>query len=95
MVLEGAPLRVLDLYNDVQRPIAKQVIEVTNLLTRMATVPERLVLLRNTVVGALNPFIRRRLARRLSLLNYLEQGRRAEVFSGPGGPQAEQTPKAA
>lgn len=80
--LEGAPLSVLDAYSNAQRPIAQQVIETTDLLTKTATVPERLVLLRNMVVGALNPFIRRRLARRLSLLNYLEEGRHQEFFSG-------------
>jgi hypothetical protein len=40
-----------------------------------ATLPEPLILLRNMVVGALNPFMRRSLARRLSLLNYLEEKR--------------------
>lgn len=94
-VFEGAPLSLLDAYSNAQRPIAKQVIEITNLLTRTATLPERLVLLRNMVVGALNPFIRRRLARRLSLLNYLDQGRRDVVFSGRNDPRSEQPSKVA
>jgi 2-polyprenyl-6-methoxyphenol hydroxylase-like FAD-dependent oxidoreductase len=76
-VFEGTPLTVLDRYADTQRPIAKEVISITNLLTKTATLPEPLVLLRNMVVGALNPFIRQGLARRLSLLGYLEHDRGA------------------
>jgi 2-polyprenyl-6-methoxyphenol hydroxylase-like FAD-dependent oxidoreductase len=78
-ILQGAPLTLLDSYNDIQRPIAVQVISITELLTKTATVPERLVGLRNMVVGALNPFIRKSLARRLSLLDYFEQERSSQM----------------
>jgi len=61
----------------------------------MATVPERLSLLRNVVVGALNPFIRRHLARRLSLLNYVERGRREMRFRERDKPESGQSPQAA
>jgi 2-polyprenyl-6-methoxyphenol hydroxylase-like FAD-dependent oxidoreductase len=74
-VLEGASLSVLDNYAETQRPTAEEVISITDLLTKTATLPEPLVLLRNIVVGALNPLIRKGLARRLSLLNYLDHER--------------------
>jgi 2-polyprenyl-6-methoxyphenol hydroxylase-like FAD-dependent oxidoreductase len=58
----------LEAYNAVQRPIAKQVISVTDLLTNVATLRGPLRRLRNIVLYVLSPFIRRRLSWRLSLL---------------------------
>jgi len=72
-ILEGDSADLLDSYNIAQRPVAKQVISLTNLLTKIATMPERLRLTRNIILGILNPFIRRRLARRLSLLSLIVQ----------------------
>ncbi len=74
-IFEGAPFSVLDRYAEIQRPIAKEVISITEVLTKTATLPEPLVLLRNMVVGALSPFLRRGLAHRLSLLTYLDEER--------------------
>ncbi len=70
-ILEGDSPDLLDSYNIAQRPVAKQVISLTNLLTKIATMPERLRLTRNIILGILSPFIRRRLARRLSLLSLI------------------------
>jgi hypothetical protein len=66
---------LLDSYNQIQRPIAKQVIWITDLLTKTATLPESLGWIRNLIVGALSPIIGRRVARRLSLLGYLKEDR--------------------
>ena len=59
--------------------LPNRVISITELLTKTAMVPQGLVGLRNMVVGALNPFIRKRLARRLSLLDYFEQVRSEQI----------------
>lgn len=75
-ILGGAPANLLDSYNQIQRPIAEQVIWITNFLTKTATLPESLGWIRNLIVGALSPIISRRVALRLSLLGYLKEGRR-------------------
>lgn len=72
---DGISLDLLDFYDAMQRPIAKRVISITSLLTKTATVPEPLGLIRNLLVGALSPIIRRRLAWRLSQLGYLKSSR--------------------
>jgi 2-polyprenyl-6-methoxyphenol hydroxylase-like FAD-dependent oxidoreductase len=74
-VRDGASVELLDRYEAMQRPIAKRVISVTSLLTRTATIPEPLSLIRNLLVQALSPVIRRRLAWRLSQLGYLKRNR--------------------
>jgi 2-polyprenyl-6-methoxyphenol hydroxylase-like FAD-dependent oxidoreductase len=70
---DGISLDLLDSYDAMQRSIAKRVISITSWLTRAATIPEPLSLIRNLLVGALSPIIRRRLAWRLSQLGYLER----------------------
>jgi 2-polyprenyl-6-methoxyphenol hydroxylase-like FAD-dependent oxidoreductase len=71
-VLGGAPDTVLDGYAAVRRPIAQQVITLTDRLTRMATLPRGLRPIRNTAMGVAGriPAVRRALARRLSGLVY-------------------------
>jgi 2-polyprenyl-6-methoxyphenol hydroxylase-like FAD-dependent oxidoreductase len=72
-IIGGASPNLLDSYNEIQRPIAKQVIRITDLLTKAATLPESLGWIRNLIVGAVSPIIGRRVARRLSLLGYLKK----------------------
>jgi 2-polyprenyl-6-methoxyphenol hydroxylase-like FAD-dependent oxidoreductase len=60
----------LDAYNATRRPVAKQVVTVTNLLTRLATMDRQFRSLRNVVLGALNPVVSGRLAWQLSGLVY-------------------------
>lgn len=71
--LAETSLDPLDSYDAIQRPIAKRVIAITSFLTRAATVPEPVRVLRNLLVKALSPVIRRPLAWRLSQLGYLEK----------------------
>lgn len=71
-ILGGASRNLLDSYNQIQRPIAEQVIWITDLLTKTATLPKSLGWIRNLIVGALSPIMGRRVARRLSLLGYLK-----------------------
>lgn len=73
MILEGESPELLDKYNAAQRPVAEQVISITNTLTRIATAGQHLREVRNLVVGLLDPVIRGRLAWRLSLLGYNEK----------------------
>ncbi|MGA8506113.1 MAG: FAD-dependent monooxygenase [Candidatus Sulfotelmatobacter sp.] len=94
-ILEGAPLTLLDSYNDIQRPIAEQVISITKLLTRTATMPQSFVFLRNMVVGAFSPLIRTRLARRLSLLDYFERQKSEEQIREIGRTMTKEPGKAA
>jgi 2-polyprenyl-6-methoxyphenol hydroxylase-like FAD-dependent oxidoreductase len=74
-ILGGASPNLLDSYDQIQRPIAKQVIWITNFLTKTATLPESIGWIRNLIVGALSPIISGRVAQRLSLLSYLKEGR--------------------
>jgi 2-polyprenyl-6-methoxyphenol hydroxylase-like FAD-dependent oxidoreductase len=70
MILQGGSVDLLDAYAAAQRPIAEQVIGITNLLTTIATTNEHLRAVRNIVVRMLDPLVHKRLAWRLSLLGY-------------------------
>ncbi len=71
-VLGGAPESTLDDYSAARRPIAQQVVEMTDRLTRLATLPRAARPLRNAVIGLAGrvPSVRRALAMRLSGLVY-------------------------
>jgi 2-polyprenyl-6-methoxyphenol hydroxylase-like FAD-dependent oxidoreductase len=71
-VLKGAPDGALDDYAATRRPIATQVIRLTDRLTRLATLPPALRPLRNVAIGVAGriPAARRALAWRLSGLAY-------------------------
>jgi 2-polyprenyl-6-methoxyphenol hydroxylase-like FAD-dependent oxidoreductase len=71
-VLAGAPDSVLDDYSAARRPIAQQVVEMTDRLTRLATLPRAARPIRNTAIGLAGriPAVRRALAMRLSGLVY-------------------------
>jgi 2-polyprenyl-6-methoxyphenol hydroxylase-like FAD-dependent oxidoreductase len=71
-VLGGAPDAVLDDYAAARRPIAQQVIALTDRLTRLATLPRVLRPIRNVAMGLAGriPAVRRALAWRLSGLVY-------------------------
>jgi 2-polyprenyl-6-methoxyphenol hydroxylase-like FAD-dependent oxidoreductase len=70
--LGGADDAVLDDYAAARRPIAQQVITLTDRLTRMATLPRALRPIRNAAMGVAGriPAVRRALAWRLSGLVY-------------------------
>ncbi|OBF27809.1 pentachlorophenol monooxygenase [Mycobacterium sp. ACS1612] len=67
-VLDGAPERVLDEYSAARRPIAQQVVEMTDKLTRLATLPRSVRPIRNTVISLAGrvPAAQRAVAWRLS-----------------------------
>ena len=67
-VLGGAPDSVLDEYSAARRPIAQQVVEMTDRLTRLATLPRAARPIRNTAISLVGriPSVRRALAMRLS-----------------------------
>jgi 2-polyprenyl-6-methoxyphenol hydroxylase-like FAD-dependent oxidoreductase len=71
-VLAGEPDSVLDDYSAARRPIAQQVVQMTDRLTRLATLPPAARPLRNAVIGIAGrtPKVRRALAMRLSGLVY-------------------------
>jgi 2-polyprenyl-6-methoxyphenol hydroxylase-like FAD-dependent oxidoreductase len=71
-VLAGAPDSVLDEYSAARRPIAQQVVEMTDKLTRLATLPRAARPIRNVAIGIAGriPAVRRALAMRLSGLVY-------------------------
>jgi 2-polyprenyl-6-methoxyphenol hydroxylase-like FAD-dependent oxidoreductase len=71
-VLAGASDSVLDEYNATRRPIAQQVVEMTDRLTRLATLPRAARPIRNTAIGLIGrvPSVQRALAMRLSGLVY-------------------------
>lgn len=72
VVLAGGPETVLDEYNATRRPIAHQVVRLTDRLTRLATLPRPLRPVRNlllSIVGRI-PRATRALAARLSGLVY-------------------------
>lgn len=71
-VLDGAPDSLLDEYSGTRRPIAKDVVAMTDRLTRLATLPPAVRPIRNAVIGVAGrvPSIRLALARRLSGLVY-------------------------
>jgi 2-polyprenyl-6-methoxyphenol hydroxylase-like FAD-dependent oxidoreductase len=63
---------VLDEYSAARRPIAQQVVEMTDRLTRLATLPRALRPIRNVAIGVAGriPAIQRALAMQLSGLVY-------------------------
>jgi len=71
-VLAGASDSVLDEYDATRRPIAQQVVEMTDRLTRLATLPRAARPIRNTAIGLIGrvPSVQRALAMRLSGLVY-------------------------
>jgi 2-polyprenyl-6-methoxyphenol hydroxylase-like FAD-dependent oxidoreductase len=71
-VLAGEPDSVLDDYSEARRPIAQQVVEMTDRLTRLATLPRAARPARNAFIGMAGrvPSVRRALAMRLSGLVY-------------------------
>lgn len=71
-VLAGAPEGLLDDYGRVRRPIAGEVVAMTDRLTRLATLPRSVRPVRNTGIRAVGrlPAARRALAWRLSGLVY-------------------------
>jgi 2-polyprenyl-6-methoxyphenol hydroxylase-like FAD-dependent oxidoreductase len=71
-VLAGQPDSLLDDYSESRRPIAQQVVEMTDRLTRLATLPRAARPVRNTAIGLAGriPAVRRALAMRLSGLVY-------------------------
>jgi len=71
-VLGGAPDSVLDNYSTARRPIAQQVVEMTDRLTRLATLPRAARPIRNAGIGLAGrvPLVQRALAMRLSGLVY-------------------------
>ena len=71
-VLGGAPESTLDTYSAARRPIAQQVVEMTDRLTRLATLPRAIRPVRNAAGGLAGrvPSVRRALAMRLSGLVY-------------------------
>jgi 2-polyprenyl-6-methoxyphenol hydroxylase-like FAD-dependent oxidoreductase len=71
-VLAGEPDSVLDDYSEARRPIAQQVVEMTDRLTRLATLPRTARPIRNAFIGMAGrvPAVRRALAMRLSGLVY-------------------------
>jgi 2-polyprenyl-6-methoxyphenol hydroxylase-like FAD-dependent oxidoreductase len=71
-VLAGEADSVLDDYSEARRPIAQQVVEMTDRLTRLATLPPAARPVRNAFIGMAGrvPSVRRALAMRLSGLVY-------------------------
>jgi 2-polyprenyl-6-methoxyphenol hydroxylase-like FAD-dependent oxidoreductase len=68
--LERGSTAPLQDYTAAQRPVAEQIVAITNRLTWLATMDRQVRTLRNAVLALVNPVARRRLARRLSLLVY-------------------------
>jgi 2-polyprenyl-6-methoxyphenol hydroxylase-like FAD-dependent oxidoreductase len=71
-VLGGTADSALDEYSAARRPIAQQVVEMTDRLTRLATLPRAARPIRNAAIGVAGriPAVRRALALRLSGLVY-------------------------
>lgn len=71
-VLGGEPDSVLDAYSDARRPIAKNVVAMTDRLTRLATLPRAARSFRNAAIGIVGriPAVRRKVALQLSGLVY-------------------------
>ena len=71
-VLGGASDSVLDDYSAARRPIAKDVVAMTDRLTRLATLPRAARPVRNAAISVVGrvPSVRLALARRLSGLVY-------------------------
>jgi 2-polyprenyl-6-methoxyphenol hydroxylase-like FAD-dependent oxidoreductase len=60
----------LEAYARVRRPVAKQVVMMTNMLTRLALMDRQLRTLRNVTLRGISPFVSRRFAWQLSGLVY-------------------------
>jgi len=71
-VLGGAADSLLDEYSAARRPIAQQIVEMTDRLTRLATLPRAVRPVRNAAISAVGriPAVQRALAMRLSGLVY-------------------------
>jgi 2-polyprenyl-6-methoxyphenol hydroxylase-like FAD-dependent oxidoreductase len=71
-VLTGGPDALLDEYSDTRRPIAQQVVALTDRLTKLATLPRGVRPIRNVFLGVVGrlPRATRELASRLSGLVY-------------------------
>ncbi|MGW1988619.1 FAD-dependent oxidoreductase [Embleya sp. NPDC001921] len=71
-VLDGGPTSALDAYGATRRPIAEQIVQLADRMTRIATITPALRPLRNVVLRAITriPAVRRDLALRLSGLTY-------------------------
>lgn len=71
-VLNGGPDTLLDAYSDTRRPIAQQVVALTDRLTKLATLPRGLRPIRNVLLGIIGrvPRATHALAARLSGLVY-------------------------
>jgi 2-polyprenyl-6-methoxyphenol hydroxylase-like FAD-dependent oxidoreductase len=71
-VLAGGPDSLLDGYSATRRPIAQQVVKLTDRLTKLATLPRALRPVRNVALGIIGriPSVTRALAARLSGLVY-------------------------
>jgi 2-polyprenyl-6-methoxyphenol hydroxylase-like FAD-dependent oxidoreductase len=71
-VLDGGSPTLLDDYSDTRRPIARDVVTLTDRLTRLATLPRAMRPVRNTAMSLAGriPAVRRALAWRLSGLVY-------------------------
>jgi len=71
-VLGGKSDELLDAYNDARRPMAQQVLRLTDWLTRLATLPSALRPARNaaTILASHVPAVRRTLTWQLSGLVY-------------------------
>jgi 2-polyprenyl-6-methoxyphenol hydroxylase-like FAD-dependent oxidoreductase len=71
-VLAGEPDSVLDDYSEARLPVARQVVEMTDRLTRLATLPRAARPIRNAAIGMAGriPAVQRALAMRLSGLVY-------------------------
>jgi 2-polyprenyl-6-methoxyphenol hydroxylase-like FAD-dependent oxidoreductase len=71
-VLGGAPGTLLDDYSAARRPIARDVVALTDRLTRLATMPRIARPIRNVAIGLAGrfPFVQRALTMRLSGLVY-------------------------
>ena len=74
-VLDGGPDTLLDEYSAARRPIARQVVALTDRLTRLATLPRAARPVRNSAMSLAGriPGVRLALARRLSGLVYRER----------------------
>jgi 2-polyprenyl-6-methoxyphenol hydroxylase-like FAD-dependent oxidoreductase len=71
-VLAGGPESLLDDYSATRRPMARDVVTMTDRLTRLATMPRLARPIRNAAIGVAGrfPFVQRALAMRLSGLVY-------------------------
>ncbi len=68
--IERRSTHPLVVYSAARRPVAQQIVAVTNRLTWLATMDRQVRGLRNALLAAFNPVASRRLAWRLSLLAY-------------------------